>query len=99
MTAKHQKNYVPAAGHDLFLPFYDVITKLMGAGRLWTDLVNQAALRPGQRVLEIGCGTGSLTVLAGRRHPEVKIVGLDPDPKALARARRKAQRFALPLQF
>jgi ubiquinone/menaquinone biosynthesis C-methylase UbiE len=83
----------------LFLPFYDLMTKLMGADRPWTDLVNQAALRPGQRVLEIGCGTGSLAILTKRLHPQVGIVGLDPDPKALARARQKALRSAVPLQF
>ncbi|HWQ53411.1 MAG TPA: methyltransferase domain-containing protein [Bryobacteraceae bacterium] len=99
MTAKNRKAYIPAANHDFFLPCYDVITKLMGADRSWTDLVNQAAPRPGERVLEIGCGTGSLTVRAKRLYPQIDIIGLDPDPKALARARRKAQRSAVSIQF
>jgi ubiquinone/menaquinone biosynthesis C-methylase UbiE len=47
----------------------------------------------------VGCGTGSLVVLVERLHPEVEIVGLDPDPKALARARKKAKRAGVPARF
>jgi len=38
-------------------------------------------------VLEIGCGTGNLALLAKRLHPDAEVVGLDPDPKALLRKR------------
>jgi ubiquinone/menaquinone biosynthesis C-methylase UbiE len=34
-----------------------------------------------------------------RQHPNVDVVGLDPDPTALARSRRKAQRAALSIQL
>jgi ubiquinone/menaquinone biosynthesis C-methylase UbiE len=40
-------------------------------------------------VLEIGCGTGNLTTRAHRAHPHATVVGVDPDPRALARAARK----------
>jgi cyclopropane fatty-acyl-phospholipid synthase-like methyltransferase len=82
--------YIPAAGHDWLLPFYDPLVKLMGGESAHRRLIDQAKLQPGQRILEIGCGTGNLTVLVKTLHPTVDIVGLDPDPKALARARRKA---------
>ncbi|MGH7787028.1 MAG: class I SAM-dependent methyltransferase [Candidatus Binatia bacterium] len=88
-----QRSYVPAAGHDWLLPFYDPITKVMGGESLHRQLIDQAQLQPGQRVLEIGCGTGSLTTLVKRLCPAVDVVGLDPDPKALDRARRKAERY------
>jgi ubiquinone/menaquinone biosynthesis C-methylase UbiE len=32
-------------------------------------------------------------------HPDVDIIGLDPDPKALARAQRKFERSAIPIRF
>jgi len=83
------REYLPAAGRDFFLPLYDPIQRLLGGGVALADLVEVASLLPSQRVLEIGCGTGSLMVEIGRRHPAVAIVGLDPDPKALARARNK----------
>ena len=84
--------YIPAAGRDWLLVFYDPISKLLGTEAAHRELVEQAHLRPGQRVLEIGCGTGNLTLLVKALHPGVDVVGLDPDPKALDRARRKADR-------
>lgn len=92
MTTKSARSYLPAAGHDLFLPFYDLVTRWMGADRIRRSLVEQTALRPGERVLDVGCGTGTLLVLLQRRSPAVEAVGLDPDPRALLRARRKAER-------
>ena len=49
--------------------------------------------------LYIGCGTGTLVVLIKRVCPEISIVGLDPDPKALARAKKKAARAGASIQF
>jgi len=99
MIAKSRRTYIPAAGHDWFLPLYDLMTKLMGADQARGALLGQAELRPGQRVLDVGCGTGSLVTLLKRLYPEVDVIGLDPDPKALARARRKAERAAVSLRF
>ncbi len=51
------------------------------------------------RVLEIGCGTGNLALRAQRMHPNAEVVGIDPDPLALERARRKADRAGLPVRW
>lgn len=99
MMQESPRTYVPAAGKDLFLPLYDIMTKLMGADRARRVLLEQADLRPGQLVLDVGCGTGTFAVLLKRLHPRIEVVGLDPDPKALARARRKAQQSATPVEF
>jgi ubiquinone/menaquinone biosynthesis C-methylase UbiE len=93
------RNYLPAAGHDWALPLYDPLVKLLGGDAARAVLLDQAAVRPSYRVLDIGCGTGSLAVLIKRQHPDVEVVGLDPDPGALARARRKAQRAAVSIQL
>ena len=93
------RTYLPAAGHDWSLPLYDPLVKLLGGDAARAALLDQAVVRPGQRVLDIGCGTGSLAVLIKRRYPHVEVVGLDPDPRALARARRKGQRAALSIQL
>ena len=94
-----QKSFVPAGGHDLFLPFYDPFTRLVGADRARGLLIDQATLGPHQRVLEVGCGTGSLAVQIKRNYPDVEVVGLDPDRKALARAKRKAERAGISIHF
>jgi ubiquinone/menaquinone biosynthesis C-methylase UbiE len=87
-------DYLPAAGRDALLPFYDLFTAALGVGALHRTLIDQAGLAAGQRVLEIGCGTGNLAVRAKRAHPGVEYVGSDPDPKALARAQRKTRGMA-----
>ncbi len=94
-----RRTYLPAAGHDWFLPLYDPLVKLLGGDSARRALLDQAAIRPGHRVLDLGCGTGSLVVLVKRLHPDVDVVGLDPDPKALARGKRKADRAAVSIQF
>lgn len=50
-------------------------------------------------MLEIGCGTGNLAILAKRLYPTAEVLGTDPDLRALARARRKAQRAGLDVRF
>lgn len=89
--AGHGHDYLPAAGRDTFLPFYDLFTTVLGLPRAHRTLVERAGLADGQQVLEIGCGTGNLAIRAKRAHPGVELVGSDPDPLALARARRKAR--------
>jgi ubiquinone/menaquinone biosynthesis C-methylase UbiE len=82
--------YVPAAGHDWLLPFYDPLQRWILRERVYkTRLVQQAEIAPGQRVLDLGCGTATLTLLLERLQPGARVHGLDGDPKALRLARRK----------
>jgi ubiquinone/menaquinone biosynthesis C-methylase UbiE len=99
MMSESTRTYLTAAGYDWSLPLYDPIVKLLGGDKARMVLLDQAALRPGYRVLDIGCGTGTLATLIKHFYPEVEVVGLDPDPKALARARRKAAEAAVSIQF
>ena len=99
MTEASERSYLPAAGHDFFLPLYDGVTRLMGIGRTREALLTQAQLQSAQRVLDVGCGTGSLLVLLKQRYPNVDAVGVDPDPKALARARQKAEQSGVSVAF
>ncbi|WP_433199007.1 class I SAM-dependent methyltransferase [Nocardia sp. CA-107356] len=87
----NRHDYLPAAGRDALLPGYDLLTRLLGMYTLHETLVAQAELAPGHRVLEIGCGTGNLTIRAKRAQPAAELIGSDPDPLALARAERKAR--------
>jgi ubiquinone/menaquinone biosynthesis C-methylase UbiE len=93
------RSYLPAAGHDWFLPLYDPFVKLLGGDRARRALLAQSAIRPGHHVLDIGCGTGTFVVLIKSLHPNVEVLGLDPDSKALARATRKAERDGVSIRF
>jgi ubiquinone/menaquinone biosynthesis C-methylase UbiE len=98
-TAPAHRHFDPAAGLHAALPLYDPLLRLIGAKSVQNAFVEQARLQPGQRVLDIGCGTGGVTLLAKRACPQAEVVGLDPDPRALAIARRKAERAGLPIRF
>ena len=53
-------------------------------------LLDQAGVGPGDSVLDLGAGTGTLAIWLKQRCPEATVTGLDADPEVLARARRKA---------
>ncbi|MGH8133379.1 MAG: class I SAM-dependent methyltransferase, partial [Steroidobacteraceae bacterium] len=72
---------------------------LLGADRARRKLFDQASVQPNHRVLDIGCGTGTFVVAIKRWLPTVTVVGLDPDPKALARSQRKARGAGLSIRF
>jgi ubiquinone/menaquinone biosynthesis C-methylase UbiE len=71
----------------------------MGADRARRELIEQADIQPNQRVLDVGCGTGTLVVLLKREFATAQIVGLDPDPKALRRAQTKVRRAGVSVQL
>lgn len=93
------RQYLPGMGRDWLLPLYDPFTRLIGVRSAHRQLAEQAELNSATRVLEIGCGTGNLVLLVKRMRPQLEVVGLDPDPKALAHAGRKARRAGLALEL
>ncbi|MFI7540322.1 class I SAM-dependent methyltransferase [Actinoplanes sp. NPDC049599] len=97
-----RRDYLPAMGRHWLLPLYDPFTRLAGVGRIYRQLLDRAHLTDGadsRRILEIGCGTGNLLTTLGRRRPELATVGIDPDPAALRKARRKAARRGLQIRY
>lgn len=60
------------------------------------EYLDLLAIRPGQRVLDVGCGTGVVTRdMAQRVSPGGRAVGIDPHPEFLAIARDLAQNAGL----
>jgi ubiquinone/menaquinone biosynthesis C-methylase UbiE len=92
MATTEEREYLPAMSMPGLLPLYDTVTRLLGARDAHWQLVAQAGVEPGATVLEIGCGTGNVLLLVARAVPGATVIGLDPDPRALALARRKARR-------
>jgi ubiquinone/menaquinone biosynthesis C-methylase UbiE len=85
-----------AAGYDLLAWLF-----LLGRERAFRErLVRLARLEPGESVLDIGCGTGSLAIAAARRAgPEADVQGIDASPEMIARARRKASKANVAVSF
>lgn len=85
------RTYIPALSFDLLTPLYDPLMKwLIRESRFKIPLVKQANIQTGQHVLDLGCGTGTLTILVKRTHPGAVVFGLDADARALGIARDKA---------
>lgn len=94
-----ERSYIPASGKRWLLPLYDPFLWLLGADRAKRPLIEQAGIESGFRVLDIGCGTGSMTVVIKKLHGDVDVVGMDPDPPALSICKRKAKRAGLSIEF
>jgi len=59
--------------------------------RLRSSVLSQLELAPGMRVLDAGCGPGYFSLpIAQRVGPQGRVVGVDIQPKMLARARTRA---------
>lgn len=75
---------------DRIAPVYDLMNRAMSLGLdvRWRRLTARAVVRPGERVLDVCCGTGDLAV--ADREAGGDVIGLDFSERMLARARRKA---------
>jgi len=82
---------------------YDLLAWLLTLGReraLRERLVDLARLQPGETVLDVGCGTGSLAVTAKRRVGAAGVVrGIDASPEMIEHARTKAARAGIDVSF
>src|SRR5262245_31407841 len=99
MIVAHEP-YLKAIGSDRLAPYYDLMARLgMRERRLKGRVIELARLAPGRRLLDLGCGTGTLVLLARRRQPQATVIGIDGDPVILGIARQKAERAGIPVQL
>src|SRR5215216_2689832 len=82
---------------------YDALLTILTLGRerrFREQLLQLAHLEPGESVLDMGCGTGTLAIAAKRKVGGSSVVhGIDPSPEMIARAQRKAQRAGMDVAF
>src|SRR5574341_2573371 len=89
-------HYIPALGHKSLTPLYDPLLKWhMRENTFKRHLIAQANIASGHRVLDLGCGTATLTILVKQAHPGAEVVGLDGDPQVLEIGRAKAAKLGV----
>ena len=89
-----EQHYVAALGWRALNRLYDPALRLtMPERRLRTLILEQASVRDGQKVLDVGSGTGSLLILLSERGHRAELVGVDGDVGMIRLAQQKAQRF------
>jgi ubiquinone/menaquinone biosynthesis C-methylase UbiE len=94
------EEYIPALSYRFLTPFYDFIQKYIVRDlRYKIRLIEQANIQPGQHVLDLGCGTGTLAIMAKQNQPGAEVTGLDADPDMLKVARYKSSQLNVPVKF
>lgn len=78
---KRMDHYADPTGYERYMGPW--------SASLAPHLLSFAALRRGQRALDLGCGTGSLIGVARHLHPDIEWTGVDPQPNAIMRARQR----------
>lgn len=83
--------------------FYDLVAWIFLRGKessFREKVVDLARIKPGESVLDVGCGTGSLTIAAKRRSGSAsKVCGIDPSSEMIAKARKKAKKEGVDISF
>jgi ubiquinone/menaquinone biosynthesis C-methylase UbiE len=90
-AAPDRNEYLPALRWRALTPLFDTVVRVSARETKAKDrLLAQAAVAPGEAVLDLGAGTGTLAIRLKQRCPAAHVTALDADPDVLARARRKA---------
>jgi ubiquinone/menaquinone biosynthesis C-methylase UbiE len=86
-----EPDFTPAAGRVIPTAAYDRLLALLTRERVWREaLLRIVGPRDGERILDVGSGTGSFAILLKQTAPGATIVGLDPDSDARSIAVAKA---------
>jgi ubiquinone/menaquinone biosynthesis C-methylase UbiE len=101
-SAKETKGPIASGGwrYDLMEWFIDTFLFLGQVRRLRLRTATLAHIQPGDAVLDVGCGTGTLAMKVARRVGVTgRVAGVDPGAEQIARARSKAARCHMPIDF
>ena len=83
--------YIPALSFKVLTPFFDPFVRWSARESTFKPkLIEQAGIRENFKVLDLGCGTATLTILVKKSQPSAEVTGIDVDPDVLKIAKAKA---------
>jgi len=95
---RREPQYIPPLGWHWLMPFHDWLTKPFGAA-LRRELLRQAAIQPGQQVLDLGYGTRIMAIALKGSVPGAQVTALGADERALTIAQGEAAREGADIQW
>lgn len=93
---KDQEDFIPVLKYRWLTALYDSLLRLtIPEFKFKCRLIKQARIEAQHRVLDLGCGTATLTLLLKKTHPDAEVYGLDADARVLELARAKIAQSGL----
>lgn len=90
------KNYIPALKYDWLTKVYDPVLQFtMPERKFKSALIRQMKIKPNDRILDFGCGSLTLSIMAAQRHPRAQFFGVDIDEKIISIANEKLSKTGL----
>lgn len=84
------RRHTPPLGFNALTPLYDLVIATLTRESAWRSaLIREIAPQAGDRIVDIGSGTGSLAVALHKASAGVRYVGVEPDAEAIRRAKMK----------
>ena len=87
MNKNHQ--YIPALRFHFLTPLYDTTLKYIMRERHYKEALCKIIPAHAEKILDVGCGTGTLTAMMKQTHSSSEVHGIDIDDDVLNIARRK----------
>jgi len=93
--------FIPAAKFQLLTPLFDALCSLVGLGKRYREKIAETLhlRQENMKVLDAGCGSGSLALDVKKQYPKCIIFAVDADPRILVIAQRKATREKVEINF
>lgn len=86
--------------YEFLTPYYDSILNFIGFGYKQREkIVRLMELKNKEKLLDVGCGTGSLLIVAKKLYPQITAIGIDIDEKILKIAKNKIRKENLKIEF
>ncbi|RTL60013.1 MAG: methyltransferase domain-containing protein [Sphingobacteriales bacterium] len=91
-----QKKFIPALRFKWLTPLYDFLISItMPEKKIKRALIKAANVSAKGKILDFGCGTGTLTIMIKELHPEANVAGIDVDAEILNKAIQKSEKKGL----